>query len=189
MEILQDIANAVKVLRGGGLILYPTDTIWGIGCDATNLEAVKRLFSLKKRPGAKAMISLVDSISTLTKWVEFIPENAKAEIRNNPGLPLTIIYDSPHGIAIPLLAEDKSAAFRITEHYFSKKLCSGLGKPIVSTSSNFSGDNPAGSFREIKEDIINGVDYVCQSERDKNSNSPSRILKITNDELKTIIRD
>lgn len=186
-QIQKDIFKAVETVRRGGIILYPTDTIWGLGCDATNTDAVERLFEIKHRPGSKAMISLVDSLETLEKWVWEIPEKAEEAINNQSGS-LTIIYDSPRGITPSLMAEDGSAAFRITTLNFTRQLCATFGKPLVSTSANISGQIAPRTFSEIPEEIIRSVDYTCSFGRDLHPAEPSRILKIGNDGSITVIR-
>lgn len=187
LQIDIDIENAVKTLQEGGLLLYPTDTVWGLGCDATNVLAVKKLYELKQRPCAKAMISLVDSIASLSQWVETIPSVAIEEMENAAS-PLTIIYDSPVGIAESLRAEDGSAAFRIPQFDFTKVLCRRFGNPIVSTSANISEMPTPKVFKEIDPALIEAVDYVCVSGRDMEPSVPSRILKITDKGERFVIR-
>ena len=189
MDVKKDIEKAVEILNAGGIILYPTDTIWGLGCDATNENAVKRIFELKRRPQAKAMISLVDSEESLIQWLEYVPEAALREIRNKKCRPLTVIYDKPKGIATPLKADDGSAAFRITNHYYSNALCAGLGRPIVSTSANYAGDPSPASFNGIDDNIKKEVDYICKCERESASGSPSRIVKINDEGNVKVIRE
>ena len=187
MEFNNDLELALEALKKGGIILYPTDTVWGIGCDATNDDAVKRLMQLKRRSDSKAMISLVDSIDTLSKWVDFIPTAALKEFESESLRPLTVIYDLPKGIASSLLAEDGSAAFRISGHEFSRELCRGLNSPVVSTSANISGRPTPLSFFDIDKELIDKVDYVCFTDREKKDSQPSRILKINNrNEIKVI---
>lgn len=184
----EDIRRSVEVMRCGGIVLYPTDTIWGIGCDATNAEAIEKIYRLKKRRESKACISLVDSIITLERYVDVIPDAAEMLIEVAVE-PLTIIYDSPRGIASALKAEDGSAAFRITNEEFSRELCRRLRKPVVSTSANISGDKVALAFDEISPEIVNGVDYAVRYRRDDTSHSkPSAIIKIDNSGVLKIIR-
>lgn len=187
-EIEADLKIASRVLDEGGIILYPTDTIWGLGCDACSEEAVERLFALKSRPGAKAMISLVDSLPMLFRWVGNVPGKAREEIENPDGHPLTVIYDNPEGIAPALKADDGSAAFRIPQLRFTRELCRRLGRPIVSTSANISGHPAAKTYEEIAGDLKEGVDYICRYGRELPPGSPSRILKITDKEEVTVIR-
>lgn len=189
MSFEADISRALEVLKSGGIILYPTDTIWGLGCDAANEDAVKRLYSLKRRADSKAMISLVDSLDTLCEWVETVPETALEEINKSGNRALTIIYDTPKGISNSLRAEDGSAAFRITRHKFSNTLCKLLGSPLVSTSANISGNPSPHSFMEIEEEIKAKADYICHEERNNINERASRILKIGNDGSVSVIRE
>lgn len=184
----EDLKSALRVLNKGGIILYPTDTVWGLGCDASNEEAVRKLFSLKKRLSSKAMISLVDSVDSLHKWVENVPEEAMREIESSER-PLTVIYDSPVDISARLKASDGSAAFRITSHPFTKELCRRLGRPLVSTSANMAGEMAPATFNEIDESLRSAVDYVCLTGREKGNSKPSRIIKITDDGKVTVIRE
>lgn len=173
-----DIARAIDVLRGGGIIVYPTDTIWGIGCDATNEEAVRRVFAIKGRADAKAMLSLVDSDGRLQRYVRNVPDVAW-QIIDCATTPITIIYDGVTGLAPSLLAEDGSAGLRITQEVFSRELCRRFGRPLVSTSANVSGLPSPRCFDDIDADLLARADYVCSSRR--NERAPSRassILKI-----------
>lgn len=173
-----DIKKALEVLRSGGLILYPTDTIWGIGCDATNADAVKRIYELKQRTDSKSMLVLLDNTAKLAAYVNDIPEVAydMAELTTKP---LTIIYDDAKNLASNLIAEDGSVGIRITEERFSKELCMRFKKPIVSTSANISGDVSPSHFGEISDAIKTGVDYVVEFRQEESSNSaPSSIIKI-----------
>lgn len=186
-EINADMERALKCLKEGGIILYPTDTIWGIGCDATDSAAVERIFALKRRPGSKAMISLVASLGQLSEYVDDVPEEAK-KLMEETSTPLTVIYSNPKGISSALKAEDGSAAFRITGNEFTAKLCAMLGRPLVSTSANIAGQPSAAVFSEINEDIKAGVDYICEFGRNLRAGSPSRIVKFESDGRKTVIR-
>lgn len=180
--------EALRILEDGGLILYPTDTVWGIGCDATNPDAVARIYSLKQRADSKSMLVIVDSVESLAKWVETIPEKAIDSIRHSDS-PLTIIYDSPRNIAPNLLASDGSLGIRITSDPYSRELCRHFGKPIVSTSANISGSPTPAVFAEISQEIKEAVDYTAPLRRDETApRRPSGILKITNDNSITIIR-
>lgn len=183
-----DLNMALKVLKGGGIILYPTDTVWGIGCDATNDEAVKRIYKLKKRDDAKSMLLLVGSEGQLEESVEFVPESAwmLMEAAVNP---LTIIYDRPKGISENLLAEDGSIGIRITHEIFSNMLCRKLRKPLVSTSANISGKKTPTFFHEIDNEIINSVDYVVKYRQNDNIKAkPSNIIKVSDSGIIKIIR-
>lgn len=184
----KDIDRAVEVLRQGGIILYPTDTIWGIGCDATNAEAVSRIYALKKRQDAKSMISLVDSAATLERWVETLPEAAEMLI-DVAVRPMTIIYDHPKGVASNLLASDGSMGIRITTEYYSRQLCRRLRRPVVSTSANISGQPSPKNFQQISSEIIDGVDYVAPFGRDlEGDGRPSDIIKVSDSGVIKIIR-
>lgn len=182
-----DIDKAYEVLRADGVVLYPTDTIWGIGCDATNDEAVERIFKIKRRADSKSMLSLVGSDGMLQQFVQDIPDIAW-ELIDAAVNPITIIYDSPKSISPLLLADDGSAGFRITNEKFSRTLCQRLRKPIVSTSANLSGKPSPVNFHEISKEIIDAVDYVVGYGRDKKDAVPSNIIKITNDSVVKIIR-
>ena len=189
----EDLLAALKVLREGGIILYPTDTVWGIGCDATNEEAVKRIYSLKRRADSKAMLVLVDAPGRLRTYVESVPETAWTLLENT-GLspderPLTIIYPHARNLAQNLTGDDGSIGIRITSEPFSKALCAGLGKPVVSTSANISGEAAAKTFASICGEIINGVDYVCRFRRNDNRpHKPSAVIKVYEDNTLEIIR-
>lgn len=177
-EYRDDIRQAVEVMNKGGIILYPTDTIWGIGCDATNPEAVKRVYDIKRRNDAKALITLIDSEAKLEAYVTNVPEVAwqLIEVAERP---LTIIYDGARNLAPNLLAEDGSAGIRITREEFSKNLCMRMRRAIVSTSANISGEPSPKCFADISPDIINAVDYVCTSRRNEEKNPPaSNIIKL-----------
>lgn len=177
-EYRDDIRQAVEVMNKGGIILYPTDTIWGIGCDATNPEAVKRVYDIKHRNDAKALITLIDSEAKLEAYVTNVPEVAwqLIEVAERP---LTIIYDGARNLAPNLLAEDGSVGIRITREEFSKNLCMRMRRAIVSTSANISGEPSPKCFADISPDIINAVDYVCTSRRNEDKNPPaSNIIKL-----------
>jgi L-threonylcarbamoyladenylate synthase len=184
----QEITTAMAVLKRGGLILYPTDTIWGIGCDATNADAIERVYALKNRPGAKALICMVSDFKMLNQYVSDIPEVAY-DILKYAAKPTTIIYDKPIRVAENLLAEDESLAIRVSKHNFSKALIRKYKRPIVSTSANISGQPSPNSFQEIDPAILEGVDYVVNLERNKKNGPPSAIIKLKNDGTVQIIRD
>ena len=185
-----DLQAALKVLREGGVILYPTDTVWGIGCDATNAEAVARIYEIKKRADSKAMLVLLDGAGKLQGYMENVPETAWMLLEANEGQrPMTIIYPHAKNLATNLLAEDGSIGIRITEEAFSKALCEQLHRPLVSTSANISGEPAAKLFSEISPEILEAVDYVCLFRRDDNSPAqPSSIIKIDDKERINIIR-
>lgn len=177
-EYRDDIRQAIEVMNKGGVILYPTDTIWGIGCDATNEAAVRRVFEIKKRADAKALITLVDSEAKLEFYVNDIPEVAwnLIEVAERP---LTIIFDHARNLAPNLLAEDGSAGIRITKEEFSKNLCMRMKRAIVSTSANISGEPSPKCFADISPEILQAVDYVCTSRRNETHNPPaSNIIKL-----------
>jgi len=183
-----DMASALETLKRGGIILYPTDTVWGIGCDATNPEAVRRIYELKQRADAKSMLVLVGSEGELQRTVEEVPEAAWMLIEAAVN-PLTIIYDRPKEIAANLLAEDGSLGIRITNEFFSRTLCQRLRHPLVSTSANVSGKKTPRTFAEIDEVIINGVDYVVQYGRSDNTpHKPSNIIKVSDSGVVKVIR-
>ncbi len=188
--MLQDeIKKAVEVLRKGGVILYPTDTVWGIGCDATNAEAVKRVYEIKRRVDSKAMICLVDSEARLCRYVRNVAD-VTWDMIELATKPLTIIYDNATGLAENLLAEDGSVGIRITREEFSKELCFRFQKPIVSTSANISGEPTAQKFDDIDEEIKNAVDYVVRyNQRCKEKHLPSSIVKISANGEFVIIRE
>ena len=186
----EDLQNALRVLREGGVILYPTDTVWGIGCDATNAEAVARVYEIKKRVDSKAMLVLLDGAGKLQGYLDKVPETAWMLLEANEGQrPMTIIYPHAKHLASNLLAEDGSVGIRITSELFSKALCEQLRRPIVSTSANFSGEPAAKTFNEISEELKAAVDYVCMFRRnDQTIHQPSSIIKIDEKERITIIR-
>ena len=184
----QDIAQAVKVLRDGGVILYPTDTVWGIGCDATNEQAVNRVYAIKRRDDSKAMICLVDSDVRLQRYVRNVPEGAW-DVMEYATKPTTVILDDAVNLAPNLIAEDGSIAMRITREPFSKELCFRFQKPLVSTSANISGEPAAQNYRDIAPELLEAVDYVCFSRRQEHKpHTPSSIVKLTRDGIVTIIR-
>lgn len=184
----EDIKIALDVLRKGGIILYPTDTVWGIGCDATNNEAVDKIYKIKGRHEEKAMLSLVSSVAMLERYVGELPEIAEQLIEVTDK-PLTIIYDNVTGIATNLTAPDGSAGFRVTSERFSNELCRRLGKPIVSTSANISGTSSPQIFDEIDDKIIESVDYLVKYRQDDLSHAnPSSVIKISSDGTFKILR-
>lgn len=188
MKIEEDIKNAVEVMRKGGVILYPTDTVWGIGCDATNAEAVARIYKIKQRAESKAMICLVDSDNRIQRYIRNVPEVAW-DVMNYATTPTTVILDGAIGLAPNLIAEDGSIAMRITQEEFSKQLCFRMQKPIVSTSANISGQPAAQNYRDISEEILSQVDYVCETRRNEHKpHKPSSIIRLRPDGEVTIIR-
>lgn len=186
----EDLQNALRVLREGGVILYPTDTVWGIGCDATNTDAVARVYEIKRRIDSKAMLVLLDGAGKLQAYMQQVPETAWMLLEASAGeRPMTIIYPKAKNLAPNLLAEDGSVGIRITQEIFTKALCEQLKRPIVSTSANFSGEPAARTFAEIAPELIEAVDYVCAYRREDNTqHQPSSIIKIDEKERITIIR-
>jgi L-threonylcarbamoyladenylate synthase len=188
MDRKQDIQKAVETLRAGGIIIYPTDTIWGIGCDATNADAVARIYKMKQRDDSKAMICLVDSDARLQRYVRDVP-NVAWDIMELATKPTTVILDGAVNLAPNLIAEDGSIAMRITREPFSQQLCYRFQKPLVSTSANISGEPPAQNYCDISQQLLDAVDYVCMSRRQEhNPHTPSSIIKLTREGVVTIIR-
>lgn len=184
----EEIKKACDVLSSGGIILYPTDTIWGIGCDATNEKAVQKIYELKKRIDNKAMLVLLDNPSKLASYVDEVPDIAwdLIEVTDKP---LTIIYSKGRNLAGNLLAEDGSIGIRVTSEEFSRKLCETFRKPLVSTSANVSGDPSPSNFSEISESIKEGVDYIVSYRQgDMNKVKPSSIIKLGTGGLFQVIR-
>lgn len=186
-ETLSEINAAISVLESGGLILYPTDTVWGIGCDATNEQAVKKIYELKKRADSKALICLVANDAMLEKYVEQVPEVAY-DIIDLSDKPVTIIYDKPQNIANNLVAQDDTLAIRIASDQFCQYLINKFKKPLVSTSANISGEATPKHFGEITESILKGVDYAVALHRNKKNAAASSIIKLGNDATVKIIR-
>ncbi len=184
----EDILKCLEVLKQGGIILYPTDTIWGIGCDATNETAVRKVYELKKRADNKAMLVLLDSVEHLDHYVVDVPEMAY-ELLDVAVKPLTIIYDGAYNIANNLLGEDDSVGIRISHEKFSQTLCARFQRPIVSTSANISGKDAPKIFKDIDDEIKKGVDYVVKYRQDDvNAQSSSNIIKLRSDGTFKIIR-
>ena len=183
-----EIENALEALKKGGLILYPTDTVWGIGCDATHPDAIERIYKLKKRVDSKTMICLVNDFRMLNQFVENVPEVAY-DILKYANKPTTIIYDDPIRVAENLIAEDNSLAIRVVQDEFCKQLLRKFRRPLVSTSANISGQSTPKSFQEISPEILEGVDYVVNLHRTQKSAKPSAIIKIKNDGTVKVIRE
>ncbi len=184
----EEIHIISNLLLNEKVILYPTDTVWGIGCDATNSKAVSEVFNIKKRVESKSLIILVSSIEMLSKYVESIPSKAKEELEKAIR-PTTIIYKNPMGIAANCIASDNTIAIRVTQNSFCKKLIQNFGKPIVSTSANVSGEPTPKSFSEIHTTILDSVDYIVNLQQEKVATASSRILRITDDNEVEIIRE
>lgn len=174
----EDIRKAVDVMRKGGVILYPTDTVWGIGCDATNEEAVRKVYGIKQRDDSKALICLVDSDARLQRYVRDVPDVAW-QIIDCCDRPTTLILDGAVNLAPNLIAEDGSIGIRITQEPFSKELCYRFQKAIVSTSANISGEPAAQNYCDIDPRVMEAVDYVCWSRRQEHKpHTPSSIIKL-----------
>lgn len=184
----QDIKNAVDVLRSGGVILYPTDTVWGIGCDATNAEAVSRVYHIKQRDDSKALICLVDSDARLQRYVRQVPDVAW-QLIDCCDRPTTLILDSAVNLAPNLIADDGSIGIRITKEPFSQELCYRFQRAIVSTSANISGHPAAQNYKDIDPQLLQAVDYVCWSRRQEHKpHKPSSIIRLQQNGVVEIIR-
>ena len=184
----EDIKKAIQCMRKGGVILYPTDTVWGIGCDATNKEAVAKVYSIKQRDDSKALICLVDSEARLQRYFRNVP-NVAWDLLEAAMKPTTVILDDAVNVAENLVAEDGSLAMRITSEPFSKGLCYRFQKPIVSTSANVSGEPAASNYEDISDVILNAVDYVCWSRRQEHKpHTPSSIVKLGRNGEVAVIR-
>lgn len=187
-EFGTDLANALKVLRSGGVILYPTDTIWGLGCDATNVQAVRRIYEIKKRAENKSLIILVNSVPMLERYIDNPPEVA-LEIAELSEKPLTVVYDRGRSLADGVASEDGSVGVRVCSEPFCDELITGLRKPIVSTSANLSGSSAPAIFDEISEEMKSAVDYVCLWRQDDRSRAtPSSVIKVSGNGVVKIIR-
>lgn len=185
----EDMAEAVKVLKAGGVILYPTDTVWGLGCDATNAEAVERIYRIKQRQDSKALIVLADSEAMISRYVAEVPEVAW-DVIELATRPTTVIFDRGLNLAPNLLAQDGSVGIRLSREAFSSQLCFHLRKPVVSTSANVSGQPSPRIFREIIEEIRQQVDYVVRYRQDDiTPASPSSVIKLGRGGEVKIIRE
>jgi len=186
-----DVDAACRCMLAGGVIAYPTDTVWGLGCDARNAEAVARIFAIKRRAESKALITLVDSLDMLARHVSSLPpvavgitEQGRAE-----GRPITMVIDGATRLADGVAAADGSAGFRITAEAYSAALCRGIGGPIVSTSANRSGEPAAALFAEIDPEVLAECDYVAMWRRDDSAPArPSKVVKISADGALTVLR-
>jgi len=185
----EEIINAARVLQTGGTILYPTDTIWGIGCDATNFKAVEKIGQLKKRSDQKSFIILLDQPEKLEQYVEKVPEIIW-DLLNSVETPLTVVYPRAKNLARNVIAPDQSIAIRIVKDLFCQKLISFFGKPIVSTSANFSNEPPPLIFSNISRELVSKVDYVVNFNRDKiNTMKPSTIIRVRQNGTYEILRN
>ncbi|MCJ1807028.1 threonylcarbamoyl-AMP synthase [Flavobacterium covae] len=187
MNINTEIHNAFEVIKDGGIILYPTDTVWGIGCDATNPDAIKKIYALKQREESKSMIVLVNGDRMIYNIFNNLPEVAW-QILDVSEKPTTLVLDNPRNVAPNIIADDKTLGMRVVTEPFCFKLMERMKKPLVSTSANISGQPTPISFKEISPEIIKGVDYVVNLHQEKICNKPSTIIKITNDSQVKIIR-
>jgi len=187
MDINQEIHNAFEVIKEGGIILYPTDTVWGIGCDATNPEAVAKIYKLKQRAETQSMICLMNGEKMIYNVFKEVPEVAW-QIMDLSENPTTLVLDKPRNVAPNLIASDNTLAIRIVKEPFCFKLMERMKKPLVSTSANISGQPTPKSFKEISPEIIKGVDYVVNLHHDKIAGKPSTIIKLTNDSQVKVIR-
>ncbi len=186
-DVNKEVFNAYEVIKNGGIILYPTDTVWGIGCDATNEEAVKRIFELKKRAESKSMIILVNNDRLLYQVFKNIPQVA-FDILDCSDKPTTLILDHPAKVAKNLIASDDSLGIRIVNTPFCYNLIERMKRPLVSTSANISGMPTPVQFKDISDEIKNGVDYIVGLDQEKKSEKSSTIIKLTSDSKVTIIR-
>jgi L-threonylcarbamoyladenylate synthase len=189
-HIEKEVKRAVEVLEAGGIILYPTDTVWGIGCDATNPEAVRKVYEIKRRDDSKSLIVLLDSFTAIDNYIDNFNKQQTIKILNDSEKPTTIIYQKAKNLAENLVSEDKSLAIRITNEEFSNRLCNTFGKALVSTSSNISGEPTPSNFSEISFEIIEKVDYVVNYNQESLTKpAPSRILLIQKDSTIKVIRN
>jgi L-threonylcarbamoyladenylate synthase len=188
MDYREDINAALKILREGGVIIYPTDTIWGLGCDATNQKAVEKIFAIKKREESKSLIILVNGYQMLERYVESIPE-AAASILDVADKPITIIYPKGKNLAPSVLSAGGSVGIRICSDDFCNELITRFRKPIVSTSANLSDMPSPRNFTEISEQIISSADYVVKHRQwETETKTPSSVIKVEDDGVIFIIR-
>jgi L-threonylcarbamoyladenylate synthase len=186
-DINQEVHKAFEIIKEGGIILYPTDTVWGIGCDATNPEAVAKIYQLKQREETKSMIVLMNGEKMIYNVFKEVPEVAW-QIIDLSEKPTTIILDQPRNVATNLIASDNSLGIRLVKEPFCFKLMEKMKKPLVSTSANISDQPTPIAFKDISQEIIKGVDYVVNLHQDKIAGKPSTIIKLTNDSQVKVIR-
>ena len=172
-----ELKKSLQVLQDQNILLYPTDTVWGIGCDATSESTVLRVYEIKQRSESKSLIILVDGVEMLKKYVESISEEVEDLLKKSNN-PTSIIYNNPKGLAKNVIASDNTVAIRIVQNDFCKQLIAEFGKPIVSTSANISGNPTPKSFQEIESSILDSADYVVNLQRDTKSEKSSTILKL-----------
>ena len=182
-----EVHNTLEIIQQGGIILYPTDTVWGIGCDATNPEAVAKIYQLKQRDETQSMIVLMNGEKMMYNVFKEIPEVAW-QIIDLSEKPTTLILDNPRNVAANIIASDNTLGIRIVKEPFCFKLMEKMRKPLVSSSANISGQPTPIAFKDISPEIINGVDYVVNLHRDKIGGKPSTIIKLTNDSQVKVIR-
>lgn len=188
MTLSEDIANAVAAMRRGGVIVYPTDTVWGIGCDARSAEAVRKVFALKRRADSKALITLVSTVEMLAAHTDALTDTALA-LASETGRPVTVVYPHGKGVARELMADDGSIGMRLTREEVSASLCDALGAPVVSTSANISGEPAAGCYAGIDSRILDAADYVMHARRgDTTPAQPSKVVKLLPDGTVKILR-
>ncbi|NER10749.1 L-threonylcarbamoyladenylate synthase [Muriicola jejuensis] len=187
-DLNAEIGTCLEVLRKGGLILYPSDTLWGIGCDATDEMAVKKLRALKGLPEGTPMVCLVGNDAMLERYVQQVPDLAW-EIMDLATKPTTLVYDRPRGLAPGLIAGYQTIAIRVATDKFCRYLIGSFKKPVVSTCANLFGKPVPKSFEEIPEAILKGVDYVVNLQRDSRKATPSSIIKLGNDGTVKVIRE
>lgn len=183
----EEVHKAFEIIKEGGIILYPTDTVWGIGCDATNPEAVAKIYKLKQRAETQSMIVLMNGEKMIYNVFKNIPEVAW-QILDLSEKPTTLILDEPRNVASNIIASDNSLAIRLVKEPFCFKLLERMKKPLVSTSANISGQPTPLAFKDINPEIVKGVDYVVDLYRDKVGGKPSTIIKLTNDSQVKVIR-
>jgi L-threonylcarbamoyladenylate synthase len=183
-----ELHKSSEILKNQQLLLYPTDTVWGIGCDATNENAVSKIFEIKRRSESKSLIILVDGIEMLKKYIPTISEKVKTLLLNTKK-PTTIIYDNPVGLAKNVVSNDNTVAIRIVQHEFCQQLISKFGKPIVSTSANISGSPTPKSFKEIDKPILDSVDYIVNLQREEVNHKSSTILKVADNGELIVLRN
>jgi L-threonylcarbamoyladenylate synthase len=187
IDLNTEVHKAFEIIQNGGIILYPTDTVWGIGCDATNAEAVAKIYALKKRAETQSMICLMNGEKMMYNVFKDIPEVAwqLLDLAENP---TTLILDNPRNVAANVIAPDKSLGIRIVKEPFCFKLLERMKKPLVSTSANISGQPTPIAFKDISPEIIKGVDYVVNLHRERIAGKPSTIIKLTNDSQVKVLR-
>ncbi len=186
-DINTEVHNAFEVIKNGGIILYPTDTVWGIGCDSTNAEAVAKIYALKQREESKSMIVLMNGEKMMYNVFKDIPEVAW-QIWDISEKPTTLILDNPRNVAPNIIAEDKTLGVRLVKEPFCFKLMERMKKPLVSTSANISGQPTPIAFKDISPEILKGVDYVVNLYHEKIAGKPSTVIKLSNDSQVKIIR-